>query len=112
MKPTQEPVKRWMDEETLNIYRVEFYSAIKNNNVSIMQSLHQRLSEYCRIVEGKIQKSEDWDIGCEIVSSIYDRGAAPMKSQQYSCPDKTCIMAIPVNTPMSRREISQGSTSS
>lgn len=34
----------------------------------------------------------------------------PMKSQQYGCLNKTCIITIPVNMPTLMRIISQGCT--
>lgn len=49
------------------------------------------------------------DFCCEVVSSVLDKKAAFMKSQQYSWLNKTCIM-IPVGMPTEKGKISQDPT--
>lgn len=37
----------------------------------------------------RLQESEDWDVYCEIVCSIYDKEAAFKNFQLYGCLNKT-----------------------
>ena len=47
----------------------------------------------------------------KIVSSVYDRGVAPMDSQQFGCLNKTNRMIILVDMPTGAGEVPHGPTS-
>lgn len=50
-------------------------------------------------VEGKWGSGKVVKDCCEIVSSMYDKEASPIKSENYSHLIKTCTMTIPVDMP-------------
>jgi hypothetical protein len=57
----------------------------------------------------RLQESEDQNVCYEIVSSIFDRAAEPMNSQQCSCLNKTNMMT-PIDMLTQTGEIPYGTT--
>lgn len=45
------------------------------------------------------QEWRDENVSWEIVSSVYDREAVPMKLQRYSNPNETCKVTLSVGMP-------------
>ena len=58
----------------------------------------------------RLQESEDQNVCYEIVSSIFDRAAEPMNSQQCSCLAKATTMTTPADMPILTETMSHGHT--